>query len=184
MTKNKRAVLYLRVSTIDKNQDPENQKNPLLDFAKGLGYEVVGEYVDYASGGSANRPQFQKMMKDAQQHKFDIVLVWALDRFSREGIRSTVKYLDTLKLNNVALKSFQEGWLDTSDEGVGELILYIFSWVAEQERKRLSERTKAGMAKAKANGKPIGKRGKDKNGRKKSGYYLRWEKARKIKEQG
>jgi DNA invertase Pin-like site-specific DNA recombinase len=166
-----KAVLYLRVSTNEARQDVENQREPLLNLAKAMNLEIINEYVDYASGGNSNRPQFQKMLADAKKHEFSIVLVWALDRFSREGIINTLHYLNSLSQSNVALKSLQESWLDTRDKGIGQLLIAIFSWVAEQERLRLSERIKAGL-KGKKN---VGKRGKDKNRRKKSGYYLRWQ---------
>jgi len=175
MTKNKTAI-YCRVSKSDESQNPKNQLEPLRKFADTLGLEVVKEYTDYASGGNSNRPQFQQMLKDAKRHKFDVVLVWALDRFSREGISNTLAYLETLKRANVGLKSLKEGWLDTTSGGMGDLLVAIFSWVAQQERKRISERTKAGLKVAKANGKilgrPVGKG--DSKPRRKSGYALRW----------
>lgn len=172
----KKTALYLRVSKSDESQDPANQLKPLLKMADSLGLEVVVKYIDTASGGSANRPQFQQMLKDAKRHQFDIVLVWSLDRFSREGISNTLSYLKTLKQASVGLKSLQESWLDTSDKGIGELLIAIMSWVAEQERMRISERTKAGLVVAKANGKKLGRPSgsKDKVRRKKSGYLLRW----------
>ena len=82
---------------------------------------------------------------------------------------NTLSYLKRLKENGVYIKSLQEPW-DTRDEGMGNLLIAIFSWVAEQERRRISERTKEGLKKAKN----VGKRGKDKKPRRKSGYYLRW----------
>jgi len=172
----KKTALYLRVSKADESQDPANQLEPLLKMAESLDLEVVAKYIDTASGGSANRPQFQLMIQDAKNHKFDMILVWSLDRFSREGIGNTLSYLKTLKQAFVGLKSLQESWLDTSDRGIGELLLAIFSWVAEQERTRISERTKAGLVVAKANGKKLGRPNgsKDKARRKKSGYLLRW----------
>lgn len=172
----KTTVLYLRVSKSDESQDPTNQLKPLKKFADSLGLEVVGEYIDKASGGSANRPQFQRMLKDAQKHKFDMILVWSLDRFSREGIGNTLAYLERLKKAKVGLKSLHESWLDTTDEGMGQLLIAIMSWVAQQERLRISERTKAGLVKAIANGKKLGRPNgsKDKNKRKRSGYLLRW----------
>lgn len=166
-----KGVLYLRVSTDEIRQDVNIQRVPLMKLAEALGIEIVFEYVDYVSGGNSNRPQFQAMLNEARGHRFDIVLVWALDRFSREGILNTLSYLRTLKQHKVALKSLQESWLDTRDEGIGELLIAIFSWVAQQEKKRISERVKAGI-KGKAN---VGKRGKDKKDRRKSGYYLRWQ---------
>jgi len=172
----KKTALYLRVSKDDESQDPANQLEPLLQMAESLDLEVVARYIDTTSGGSANRPEFQRMLKDARKHKFDMVLVWSLDRFSREGIGNTLAYLEKLKQARVGLKSLQESWLDTSDRGIGELLLAIFSWVAEQERTRISERTKAGLVVAKANGKKLGRPNgsKDKARRKKSGYLLRW----------
>ena len=147
-----------------------NQLTALRNYAKILGGEVIGKYIDIASGRTANRPQFQRMLRDAEKHKFDLLLVWSLDRFSREGILNTLAYLEKLKRNGVAIKSLQEPWLDTRDETMGNLLIAIFSWVAEQERRRISERTKEGLKKAKN----VGKRGKDKKPRRKSGYYLRW----------
>jgi len=165
----KTAVLYVRVSTEDQNL--ENQRKALLKFAEGLGYSVWHTYEDTVSGGSANRPSFRRMMNDASKHKFDVILIWSLDRFSREGMLNTLNYLKKLDSYNVNLRSLQESWLDTTQGGVGDLMISIFAWVAEQERKRISERTKAGLARAKN----VGKRGKDKKPRKKSGYLLRYQ---------
>ena len=167
-----RAVIYARCSTDELKQNIENQINPLRAYAQSLNWKITKEYIDYASGGNSNRPYFQSMLDDARKKKFDIILIWALDRFSREGILNTLSYLRTLKQHNVALKSLQESWLDTRDDGMGQLLLAIFSWVAEQERKRISERIKAGLK----NAKNVGKRGKDKKIRRKSGYYRRWSK--------
>ncbi len=166
------TALYVRCSTDESRQDVNNQLIPLRKLAEALNLKIVKEYTDYASGGNSNRPQFQQMLNDVKTHKHDysMILVWALDRFSREGILNTLSYLRTLKQHNVALKSLQESWLDTRDEGMGELLIAIFSWVASQEKKRLSERVKAGL-RGKKN---VGKRGKDKKQRRKSGYYLRW----------
>lgn len=149
----KKIALYVRVSKNDESQDPQNQLNPLRDFAKALGGNIVSEYVDLASGGNGDRQNFLQMLKDAEKRKFDLLLIWALDRFSREGISNTLGYLERLKRNGVALKSLQESWLDTRDEGLGQLLLAIFSWVAQQERKRIVERTIAGLERAKKAGK-------------------------------
>ena len=167
----------MRVSKDDESQNPENQREPLKNLANILGLEIVGDYVDMASGGNSNRPQFQQMLKDARERKFDIILVWSLDRFSREGITNTLSYLEGLTKNNVALKSFQESWLDTSDQGVGKLLIAIMSWVAQQEKQRISERTKAGLQRAKSEGRLLGRPSgaKDKGRRRKSGYLLRWQ---------
>lgn len=189
-----RIAIYARVSKNDESQDPNNQLNPLRDYAKALGGEVVQEYVDMASGGNSDREQFQRMLEDADKRKFDMVLVWALDRLSREGISNTLGYLERLKRNNIALKSLQESWLDTRDEGLGQLLLAIFSWVAQQERRRIVSRTNAGLSKLKEqikqNGFAITKEGKkitslgrqgvkDKKPRRRAGYNLRWQKVNK-----
>ena len=167
----------MRVSKNDESQTPENQKKPLKKLAESLELEVIEEYTDMASGGNSNRPQFQRMLKNAKDRKFDIILVWSLDRFSREGISNTLGYLEKLEKSGVALKSLQESWLDTSDQGMGKLLIAIMSWVAQQERQRISERTKAGLIRAKADGKSLGRPSgaKDKGRRKKSGYLLRWQ---------
>lgn len=191
-----RIAIYGRVSKSDESQDPVNQLNPLRDYAKALGGEIVAEYVDMASGGSSDREHFLQMLEDADKRKFDLVLVWALDRLSREGISNTLGYLERLKRNNIALKSLQESWLDTRDEGLGQLLLAIFSWVAQQERARLVSRTNASLSKIKEqikqNGFAITKKGKkitslgragikDKKPRRKSGYLLRWQRTKSKK---
>lgn len=170
-----KAVIYARVSKEEEGmQNPANQLEPLRKLAEASNFKVINEYVDRASGGTSNRPQFREMLSAASAHAFDVILVWALDRFSREGIMKTLSYLRVMKNNNVALKSLQEPWLDTRDDGMGQLLIAIFSWVAEQERRRISERTKAGLKRARN----VGKRGKDKKPRRKSGYNLRWAKKR------
>jgi len=172
-----RTAIYCRVSKSDQSQTPENQTVPLRKLAASLELEITKEYIDYASGGNSNRPEFQRMLKDAKDREFNMVLVWSLDRFSREGISNTLHYLEGLKRSGVALKSLQEGWLDTSDEGMGQLLIAIMSWMAKQERMRISERTKAGLLRAKTNGKTLGrpKGAKDIKRRKRSGYLLRWQ---------
>ncbi|MBU4312670.1 MAG: recombinase family protein [Candidatus Omnitrophica bacterium] len=172
----KRIAIYARVSKNDESQDPQNQLNPLRDYAKALGGEIVAEYIDLASGGKSDRENFLKMLEDVDKRKFDLLLIWALDRLSREGISNTLSYLERIKRNGIALKSLQESWLDTRDEGLGQLLLAIFSWVAQQERKRIVERTKAGLERARRQGKILGRPAgkKDSKPRRKSGYINRW----------
>lgn len=171
-----RIALYCRVSKNDESQDPRNQLEPLRSYAGALGGEIVQEYVDLASGGNGDRKDFLHMLEDAESRKFDLLLVWALDRLSREGISNTLGYLERLKRNGIALKSLQESWLDTRDEGIGHLLLAIFSWVAQQERKRIVERTMAGLERARKSGKRLGRPhgAKDRKKRRKSGYLLRY----------
>ena len=145
-----KIALSGRVSKDVGTQDPENQLRPLREFAKSQGWEIVAEYVDYASGSKSDREQFQKMLNDADMRKFDLILVWALDRFSREGISNTLGYMKRLKRAGVAVMTHQEKWLDTrSDNPTAELLLSIFSWVADQERLRIVARTKEAIDKRK-----------------------------------
>jgi len=182
-----RIAVYSRVSRSDSAQNPENQLEPLRRMAEALDGEIVAEFVDRASGGKSDREQFLEMLKQAERHQFELLLVWSLDRFSREGIPNTLGYLKRLKRSGVAVKSLQEPWLDTRAEGVSELLLAIFAWVAEQERKRIVERVKAGLERAKREGKRLGrpKGSKDKSKRSVSGYYVRYagktKKERKLK---
>ena len=175
-----KIAIYTRVSKSDESQDPQNQLNPLRDYAKTLNGEVVGEYIDLASGGRSDRENFLRMLEDADKHKFELLLIWSLDRLSREGISNTLGYLDRLKRNGVAVKSHQEDWLDTRNGSLGQLLIAIFSWVAEQERKRISERTKAGLDRARRNGTKLGrpKGKKDSKKRRISGYHLRHQRER------
>lgn len=165
-----KVALYARVSKDEMSsdgslQDPENQLQPMRKFCEAMDWEIAHEFVDRASGGSANRPQFQLMLGEVRQRHFDIILVWALDRFSREGMTNTLSYIKQLKDYKTGLKSLQESWLDTSQEGVAELLLAIFAWVAKEEKRKISERTKAGLAKLKAKGIKLGRPwGKNKGG--------------------
>jgi DNA invertase Pin-like site-specific DNA recombinase len=171
-----KIALYVRVSKNDESQDPTNQCIPLRDFAKALGGEIVAEYMDYAGGGNSDRVQFKQMLRDAEKHKFSLLLIWSLDRLSREGISNTLGYLERLRRNGVGIKSLQESWLDTRDEGIGQLLIAIFSWVARQERIRIVERTKAGLERARRSGKRLGRPPgvKDSQQRRRSGYIHRY----------
>ena len=146
-----KIAIYARVSmeendTGDKRyQEPENQLQPLREWAKLQSYEIIKEYVDRSSGANPNRPEFRQMLQDAMLRRFQGILIWKLDRFSREGIGNTLAYIRQLKERQVWLRSMTESWVDTSQEGVAELLLSIMSWVAAEERRKISERTKAGI---------------------------------------
>lgn len=157
-----KVALYARVSKDEMSssgalQDPENQLQPMRKFCDAMNWEISKEFIDKASGGSANRPQFQAMLAEVRQKHFDIILVWALDRFSREGMTNTLAYIKQLKTYKTGLKSLQESWLDTSQEGIAELLIAFMAWVAAEEKRKISERTKAGLAKKKAEGKRLGR---------------------------
>ncbi len=158
----KKVALYARVSKDELSsdgrlQDPENQLKPMREFCEAMGWHVSSEFIDRASGGSANRPEFQAMLGRVRQKHYDLVLVWALDRFCREGMTNTLSYIKQLKQYKTGLRSMQESWLDTSQEGVSELLLAIMAWVAYEEKRKISERTKAGLARVRAKGVKLGR---------------------------
>lgn len=151
-----RVALYSRVSTDDKGQDPVNQLRQLREFANTQGWIIVEEYTDHATGKNGDRAQFQQMLKDAGRHKFDVLLFWSLDRLTREGTFKTLCYLRQLTAGGVKYKSYTEQYIDSL--GIfSDAIVGIIGAIAEQERIRISERTRAGMARVRATGKHIGR---------------------------
>jgi len=151
-----RIALYSRVSTSDGRQDTENQLVPLRDWASRLGGEIVEEYVDEASGSKADRVDLNRLMEDAHHRKFDTLLFWSLDRVSREGIAKMTGYLQQLRASGIRVLSHQESWLDTSGP-TSDLLVAVFSWMAQQERSRIRERVLAGLKTARAKGKKLGR---------------------------
>jgi len=148
-----RLAIYLRVSR--EEQDSVNQLNQLQGFAARLG-QVVKTYDDCAIGKNGDRPEFRRMLDDAAGRRFDLVVFWALDRLTREGPLKTLLYLEQLASSGVKFKSFTEPMLDTTTP-VGELLIPILSWVAKQERQRISDRTRAGLETARRKGKRLGR---------------------------
>ena len=151
-----RVALYGRVSTKDKGQDTENQLAQLRQYAASMGWQIVFEFVDRESGGKSDREQFQQMFKAASQRKFDILLFWSLDRLSREGVLPTLQYLNRLTGYGVAWRSYTEMYLDST--GIfRDAVIGILAAIAKQEKVRISERTKAGLERARAKGKTLGR---------------------------
>jgi len=151
-----RCGILARVST-DK-QDADNQLLQLREFAAKQGWVVVDEFVDVVTGsGKKSRPQFERAMLAASQRKFDVLLFWALDRFSREGMVKTVGYLNQLQEWGVGWRSYTQPLFDTGNEMVNNIVLAVLSEVAKQERISISERTKAGLARARKQGKSLGR---------------------------
>jgi DNA invertase Pin-like site-specific DNA recombinase len=150
------VVLYGRVSTRDKGQDVRNQLEQLRTFAASQGWTIVHEYIDHASGKRSDREQFQRLFEDASQRKFDLVLFWSLDRFSREGVLETLHHLQRLAQYGVGYRSFTEQYLDSC--GIfKDAVLSILATIAKQERIRISERVHAGLAKARKEGRVGGR---------------------------
>jgi len=163
-----KIAIYARVSMDEHKEDrryqePENQLVPLREWASKQGWDVYKEYVDKASGADPNRPMFRMMLQDAMLLRFDNILVWKLDRFSRETMSQVIGRIQRLRERSIGIKSFTESWLDTSkDNPMGELVLAIMSWAAAEERRKISERTKAGIAQRRAIGQWHGGRPKKK----------------------
>ena len=120
---------------------------------------ISHEYVEHESGrkGADRRKQFAALFDDAAKRKFDRVLFWALDRFSREGMAQTIAHLQRLVSYGVAFHSYTEPHLATDNELVRNVLLALLSSLAKLEEQKISDRTKAGMARAKANGIKIGR---------------------------
>lgn len=151
-----KTAIYARVSTKDGRQDTENQLRQLRTFAATQGWNVVDEYVDRASGKRGDREQFQKMFAAASRREFDCLLFWSLDRLSREGTVKTLNHLERLNDYGVNYRSFTEQYLDSTGM-FKEAVIGILAAVAKQERVRLSERTVAGLERARAQGRVGGR---------------------------
>jgi DNA invertase Pin-like site-specific DNA recombinase len=149
----KRAALYMRVSTVD--QHPETQLLDLRLMAAQRGLEIVEEYTDRISGTKAKRPGLDQMMRDARRGQFDVVLVWACDRIAR-STRHFLDVLDDLNRLNIEFISFREQ-IDTGGP-LGRAIVVIIGAIAELERSLIVERVRAGMRRAKLEGRHIGRR--------------------------
>ena len=151
-----KVALYARVSTKDKGQDTENQLAQLREFAAKQSWTIFREYVDRESGGTADREQFQAMFQNASQRKFDVLLFWAIDRLSREGVLETLQHLNRLTGYGVGYRSFTEQYFDSC--GIfKDAVISIIATVAKQERVRLSERVKAGLERTRQKGTRLGR---------------------------
>ena len=142
------AAIYARVSTADGRQETENQLVQLRQFAETQGWEIVREYVDQESGSRSDRPEFRRLFDDASRRRFDVVLFWSLDRFTREGSLETLQYLNQLGSYGVSFRSFTEAYLDSCGF-FKDAIIAILGAIAKQERARISERVRAGLDRAK-----------------------------------
>lgn len=165
-----RVAIYARVSTKDK-QDTENQLRELRQLAKQRGWTLHGEYIDHASGdrGRSRRPEFARLFEDARAGRFDILAFWSLDRLSREGTLETLTYLQELAGAGVRWVSLTEQFFDTTGP-LRDAIIAIFATLAKMERNKISERVRAGMARASAAGVTFGRPRK----------IVDWDKARRL----
>jgi len=148
----KRAALYLRVSTVD--QHPETQLHDLRGLAAQRGFEIVEEYTDRISGVKAKRPGLDQLMADARHRKFDVLLVWAFDRIAR-SVRHFLEVLDELNRLEIEFVSFREN-VDTGGP-LGRAMIIIIGAISELERNLIIERVRAGMRRARLEGRRLGR---------------------------
>ena len=149
----KRAALYLRVSTVD--QHPETQVHDLRQLAQQRGYQIVHEYTDRITGTKARRPALDELLGDARRGQFDVVLVWASDRLAR-SVRHFLELLDEFHRLGIEFVSFREQ-LDTGGP-LGRAVVVIIGAIAELERNLIVERVRAGMRRARLEGRHIGRK--------------------------
>lgn len=150
-----RVGLYARISTNNHAQDVTMQTRELGEFAVCRGWQIVGEYIDAGiSGTKERRPELDRLMSDAHQRRFDVVIVWKFDRFAR-SVSHLLRALETFNALGIAFVSLSES-LDTSTPA-GKMVFTVLGAVAELERALIVERVRAGMRNARAKGKCIGR---------------------------
>ena len=150
-----RAAIYLRVSTDE--QTTENQERALREAAARSGHEIVAVYRDEGISGSKGRdkrPGFDAMHKDASRLKFDIVMAWSVDRLGR-SLQDLVGFLSELHALKIDLFLRQQG-LDTTTPA-GKAMFQMMGVFAEFERAMIQERVRAGLARARSEGKRLGR---------------------------
>jgi DNA invertase Pin-like site-specific DNA recombinase len=148
----RRAAIHTRVSTAD--QHPESQLYDLREMAKQRGFEIVRQYTDVICGAKSKRPGLDQLMADARRHRFDVVLVAAFDRVAR-SVRHFLEVLDELNHLNIEFISHREN-IDTGGP-LGRAMVVIVGAIAELERSLIVERVRAGMRRAKLEGRRIGR---------------------------
>ena len=154
-----RCAIYARVSTGDKNQDPETQLYALREYCAKAEWEIAGEYVDYARAKDyKHRVSWQRLLKDARLHQFKAVIVSRLDRAFR-SVRECTNTIQDWYDRDIAFKSLGEAVIDTTTHQ-GRFILHIMAAVAELESGIIGERVKAGIERTKAQGNHYGRKRK------------------------
>jgi putative DNA-invertase from lambdoid prophage Rac len=170
-----KVVVYLRVSTREQNTD--NQLPALERWALDHGHQIVKVYRENESAWTAGHQyEFAKLMKDLPKHRPQILLVWALDRLTRQGIGAILQIVNSFKVHGVQVISYQESWTAHEDNQMLEMYYAFAGWAARFESERLSKRVRAGLDRARAKGRVLGRRpgSKDKHKRKRTGYLLRY----------
>lgn len=149
----RRAAFYMRVSTVD--QHPQTQLWDLQQLAEQRGFQVIERYTDHGiSGGRARRPALDRLLEDARAGRFDVVLVWAFDRMAR-SVTHLIAVLDELQRLNIAFISFRENI--ATDGPLGRALTVIIAAIAELEKSLIVERVRAGMRRARLEGRRVGR---------------------------
>lgn len=151
-----RVAIYARTSTDDGRQELTNQTRELHAYAERMGWTVVAEFHDQVSGRKADRPQLKKALDAGRRRKYDVLLFWSLDRLSRQGVLPTLLLLNQLTQYGVKYRSLQEQWIDSLG-AFSDAVIGILATVAKFEAERLSNRVRSGLARAKAQGKTLGR---------------------------
>jgi DNA invertase Pin-like site-specific DNA recombinase len=173
----KELVLYIRTSTADQNTD--TQLVALQDYCQRMNYKIVDTYTDSGySGKDQQRPEFERLLSDVRSGKVRCLCVWKIDRIGR-SLRHLLNLLEEFQNLGVEFISATQNINSASPEG--RMFWQLLCVFADYERSLIVSRVKAGLSRAKREGKTLGRKpgSKDKGRRKKAGYLNRWLKARK-----
>jgi DNA invertase Pin-like site-specific DNA recombinase len=156
-----KCAAYIRVST--EAQTTDNQLPAIEALCKARGWELVKVYSENASAWSGGRQtELARCIRDAEHNHFETIVVWSVDRVSREGPLSILTMIHHLHQKNIRLVSVLDPWTETNND-FNDVLFSITSWMAKWQSDHKSEATKAGIARKRLEGK--GKRGKDKKKR-------------------
>ena len=178
------AAVWLRVST--SHQEAGNQVPDVETFIAHHGYEVTARYElsESAWNGGTDAGQYrrtlQRALDDAHAGTFSVLVVWALDRITRDGAEGALRIIRQFRQRGCVVVSVRESWLTTAPE-VQDVLVAFAGWMAQQESRRRSERIRAGLERRRADGKPVGRQpgSTDNKPRRRSGYVASWETGRR-----
>jgi DNA invertase Pin-like site-specific DNA recombinase len=151
-----RAAIYTRVSLDNGTQTVENQRQQLAEFCSRMSWNVVAEFTDAKSGKDLERPGFKQMMLAASKREFDVLVFWDLSRLSRGGVSETLRVLEQVKGWGIAYRSLQESYIDALGP-FGDVVISLLASIAKLEREKIRERTLAGLARARKQGRVGGR---------------------------
>lgn len=150
-----KAAIYVRVSTNE--QSLENQIEPLGNLARSRGLEIYEVYSDKESAWrKGHQPGLAKMKSDAMYERFRVLIVWALDRLTRDGAYECLSLVKWFRDRDIKVVSFREPWIDVPN-GFSDVLVTLIGWMGEVESTRISERTRAGLDRARIQGKKLGR---------------------------